>query len=218
MPLRIRAYGDTHPLNGAANKCLRRCPPAQWCCEYELTKTLARSMPLRIRAYGEAHPLNGAANTSLRRRPPAQWRCEYELTETPTCSMAPRIRAYGDAHLLNGAANKSLQRCLPAQCGEHRGCWDRLKAHPRRIPNPCPLLQYKNFCARISSRCSSIPNKRAAAPFLFPRRATAARRIRDDCATPPRRPRDRYATPPRRHRACTPQNPADKCSKHSIKG
>ena len=47
-----------------------------------------------------------------------------QLTETLARSTALRTSAYGDARLLNGA--------------EHRGCWVRLKAHPRRIPPSLP--------------------------------------------------------------------------------
>ena len=196
MVLRIRAYGEARPLNAAANTSLRRGSPAQWRCEYELTETPTRSMVLRIRAYGEARPLNAAANTSLRRGSPAQWRCEYELTETPTRSMALRIRAYGDAHLLNDA--------------EHRSCWGRLKAHPRRIPHPCPRIrrqarkrpfpvlapscETRTFVLGYRHNAQVSPTSGSPPHSSF----RAALRLRDGCAMHPRRIRDGCATPPRR--------------------
>ena len=76
-------------------------------------------MNLRSRPFAQCHRVS-----SLRRRPTAQRRREQALTETPDRSTAPRTSAYGDARLLNGA--------------KHRGCWVRLKAHPRRIPPSLP--------------------------------------------------------------------------------
>ncbi len=124
------------PLNGAANKSLRRHLPAQWRCEQELTETHACSMALRTRAYGDTCLLHGAANKSLRRHMPAPWRCEQELTETPARSIAPRTRAYRDACPLNSARNHSLRRRPPAQWRRAQGLLGPVEGPPRRIPHP----------------------------------------------------------------------------------
>ncbi len=68
-----------------------------------------------------------------------------QLTETPDRSTAPRTSAYGDARPLNGA--------------EHRGCWVRLKAHPRRIPPSLPPFSGESWEGGLfASPGKELPN------------------------------------------------------------
>ncbi len=139
----------------------------------------------------------------LRRRPLAQWRREQgltetpdrsmrreqELAETPTRSTAPSTGAVGA-----GGRPTSGESPIPAPAlADKRG--------RESLPRPVPLLQDKNLCARISSRCSGIPKSRPLPHSSFrDGYATVARCIRDGYATPPRRLRDAPATDTRRLR------------------
>ena len=129
------------------DKSLRRCLPAQWRREPQLTE-----MPAQWRC----EPQLTEMPAQWRREPqltemPDQWRREQELTETPTRSMALRTTAYGDARSMARAREQELTEMLTRSMASrtiaygnasllnsatHMGCWGRLKSHPRRIPHP----------------------------------------------------------------------------------